>query len=104
MKNITVSALAVCALLACSQPTETQIASGSELTAEEARGIAKEAFIYGFPMVVNYKTHVSVRDRQGVPRIQGRIQRARLPGTGIYSRRQDRCDAQFRHAVLHVLG
>jgi hypothetical protein len=56
MKNITVSALAVCALLACSQPTETQIASGSELTAEEARGIAKEAFIYGFPMVVNYKT------------------------------------------------
>jgi len=56
MKNITVSALAVYALLACSQPTETQIASGSELTAEEARGIAKEAFIYGFPMVVNYKT------------------------------------------------
>jgi len=28
----------------------------SALTAEEARGIAKEAFIYGFPMVVNYKT------------------------------------------------
>ena len=56
MKNITLLALAVCALLACSQPTETQIASGSELTAEEARGIAKEAFIYGFPMVVNYKT------------------------------------------------
>jgi len=39
----------------CGQPAETQTDS-SELTADEARAIAKEAFIYGFPMVINYKT------------------------------------------------
>jgi len=39
----------------CSRPTDPQT-SDSELTADEARDIAKDAFIYGFPMVVNYKT------------------------------------------------
>ena len=29
---------------------------GSELTPTEAQQIAKEAYIYGFPLVLNYKT------------------------------------------------
>ena len=36
------------ACLACTQK--------NKLTPEEARSIAKEAYVYGFPMVVNYKT------------------------------------------------
>ena len=41
-------ALVAAALLSfgCSQPTETQLTSDSELTAEEARAIARAAYIY----------------------------------------------------------
>ena len=36
------------ALIACNQPKSP--------SPEEAKAIAKEAYLYGFPMVVNYKT------------------------------------------------
>ena len=52
---------ALCALpLVCgaqgAEDGTVPLAAESELSADEARAIAKEAFIYGFPMVVNYKT------------------------------------------------
>ena len=34
-------------------------AADIKITKEEAKQIAKEAYIYGFPMVVNYKTMVA---------------------------------------------
>ena len=50
-------------LFGCSkeEPTETQkqepaTASTQGLTPAEAKAIAREAYVYGFPMVVNYKT------------------------------------------------
>lgn len=42
------------------EPTEPQkeeiVAGSQELTPAEAKAIAKEAYVYGFPMVMNYKT------------------------------------------------
>lgn len=38
------------------QQQETPAAITDELTADEARKIAREAYVYGFPLVVNYKT------------------------------------------------
>jgi hypothetical protein len=43
-------------LLGCGAQSETDISSGkTELSAEEAKAIAKEAYIYGFPIVMTYK-------------------------------------------------
>ena len=43
----------------------------SELSADEARAIAKEAFIYGFPMVVNYKTMYQYTIDKAPPNYKG---------------------------------
>jgi len=49
--------IAALLLLGCDAENATESSEAkSELSADEARAIAKEAFIYGFPMVVNYKT------------------------------------------------
>ena len=42
-------------LSACGKSPEPGAAQG-DLTPEEAQNIAKEAYLYGFPMVMNYKT------------------------------------------------
>ena len=39
------------------KPTATEAAeTPQDMSPEEARAIAKEAYIYGFPMVMGYKT------------------------------------------------
>ena len=43
----------------------------SELTAEEAKTLAKEAYIYGFPMVMNYKTMWLYTLNQDSPEYKG---------------------------------
>jgi hypothetical protein len=47
-KLIAITALTLC-VLGCQQ-------KAPKLTPEEAKEIAKEAYVYGFPLVVNYKT------------------------------------------------
>ncbi len=47
--NLLIALLAAIAFGACQQQAE-------KLTPQEAKEIAKEAYIYGFPMVMNYKT------------------------------------------------
>jgi hypothetical protein len=42
-------------LSACDKPSDPGAAQ-SDVTPEEAQNIAKEAYLYGFPMVMNYKT------------------------------------------------
>lgn len=62
-----VLALLVLALVGCAtsdraEPTQTTSvpsAAGGPVTAEQARTIAKEAYIYGFPMVDNYRVQYS---------------------------------------------
>ena len=50
-------AIATLFLLGCGGEQNTEPSGAkAELSAEEAQAIAKEAYIYGFPMVVNYKT------------------------------------------------
>jgi len=65
MKKISILLVLSCllALFGCSkeittgvQQQETQADVTHELTAEEARKIAREAYVYGFPLVMNYKT------------------------------------------------
>jgi hypothetical protein len=48
-KFLVILAIGIFALSACNQ-------KATELTPAEAKEIAKEAYIYGFPLVVNYKT------------------------------------------------
>ena len=50
-------AIAALFLLGCGGEQNTEPSGAkAELSAEEAQAIAKEAYIYGFPMVMNYKT------------------------------------------------
>ena len=37
----------------------TQLAVATEITPDDARAIAKEAYIYGLPLALNYKTMYS---------------------------------------------
>ena len=53
--NAIVLASLVVVLSACSVDS-TDIANEATLTPEEANQIAKEAYVYGFPLVLNYKT------------------------------------------------
>lgn len=46
-------------------------ASEVDVTPEEAREIAKEAYIYGFPMVVNYKTMYKYALDENSPEYRG---------------------------------
>ncbi len=52
MKRSLVTALAFSVLTLPASASEAQAA----VTAEEAESIAREAYVYGFPMVMNYKT------------------------------------------------
>ncbi len=59
LAQILVAVLAVSLFPACEKSQESNpLANAQEviLTGEEARQIAKEAFIYGFPMIMNFKT------------------------------------------------
>lgn len=42
--------------LACLLIISSSFATETKLTAKEAKQIAKEAYVYGFPLVLNYKT------------------------------------------------
>lgn len=52
------------------QPTTVNAAVG-QLNPAEARAIAKEAYIYGFPMVVNYKTMYMYAANEQSPEYKG---------------------------------
>jgi hypothetical protein len=68
----TLACLAVAALLAATAPAQgdTSPASGA-LTKEEARAIAKDAFIYGYPMVDGYRINFAFYLFPGNPEYKG---------------------------------
>jgi hypothetical protein len=53
--------------LACAAVLKPEYARAQSLTAEEARAIAKEAYIYGFPLVDTYRIQYSYFVDQGDP-------------------------------------
>lgn len=60
----TIIALALSFSVACTSTTP-------DITPDEARAIAKEAYIYGFPMVVNYKTMYMYAVNEQSPEYKG---------------------------------
>lgn len=66
--------LAVSLFPACEKSPDSNTpvkVQGVTLTGEEAQQIAKQAFIYGFPMVVNYKTMVAYTLDRNSPEFKG---------------------------------
>lgn len=59
-----VSLLALSLVMACTSQTPS-------ITPDEARAIAKEAYIYGFPMVMNYKTMYMYALNENSPEYKG---------------------------------
>ena len=49
----------------------SSFASEQKLSSKEAKQIAKEAYIYGFPMVLNYKTMYSYAINKKSPEYKG---------------------------------
>lgn len=67
-QSVTGAALAL--LCSCGEKTEP---TDSAAAVEEAQAIAREAYIHGFPMVMNFKTiHNDVIDQEG-PGYKGRF-------------------------------
>ena len=63
MKRISLllATIVLATMLGCESTEDKPIAAGApevsqDLSAEDAKAIAKEAYVYGFPMVMNYKT------------------------------------------------
>ena len=74
MKRQALSALisAVILTAGCKQTSESpQNAGSGTLTASEARSIAKDAYIYGVPMVAQYKTMYAFSIDKGTPQYKG---------------------------------
>lgn len=65
MRLIAAAVVAVLMLAGCTKPDSPDVASSTSaasppaVTAEQARAIAKEAYVYGFPMVDNYRVMYS---------------------------------------------
>ena len=57
-------------LLGCSKESTTSVIK-SELTPEEAKQIAKDAYVYGFPLVLNYKTMYEYAVNKESPEYKG---------------------------------
>ncbi len=56
-RNVFYSVIAATLLLAsCGNPSKTKTDSSTELTTEEAKAIAKEAYIFNYPLVMYYRT------------------------------------------------
>lgn len=71
MKFPTITSLfALAAMLAFSSPGQAQ-----DLTPSEARAIAKEAYIYGYPMVENYRIQFAYFVKSGNPEYKGPFNR-----------------------------
>jgi hypothetical protein len=56
-----------CGYAADAAPTEGEGGSSTPITADEARAIAKEAYIYGFPLVDNYRIQYAYFQDSGNP-------------------------------------
>jgi hypothetical protein len=65
-----VQPIALCVLAAC---LISGCSGNQDLTPEEAKQIAKEAYVYGFPMVVNYKTMYMYALNTESPEFKGRF-------------------------------
>ena len=95
MRTIAVTvAIAVAAAL-LTAPVQAQ-----SVPPAEVRAIAKDAVIWGFPLVDSYRVQYSYfvdRCRRG---IQGALEHAGQQRTRLYARRQGDPDAQFRHALF----
>jgi len=62
--------IAVLFLPGCGGEKKTE-PSGAKISAEEAQAIAKEAYIYGFPMVMGYKTMYTYAIDESSPEYKG---------------------------------
>jgi hypothetical protein len=65
------STLLIALLLGCQQ-------KAPELTPAEAKQIAKQAYIYGFPLVLNYKTMYSYTINTKSPEFKGDFNQYRM--------------------------
>jgi hypothetical protein len=72
MRTITaLFALALLMLQSCSLEQQ-------QITPDEAKEIAKEAYIYGFPLVLNYKTMYSYTINTKSPELKGDFNTIRM--------------------------
>ena len=74
--------------------------SPAAVTPEQARAIAKEAYIYGFPMVDNYRVQYAYFVNKRDPRVQGRLERDPQHRKGVHARGQGDSDAELGHPLL----
>ena len=99
--------IALLFLVACStDATSPQTSSApappapAAVSPEQARAIAKEAYIYGFPMVDSYRIQYAYFVDQRGPGVQGRLERDPQHRARLHAGRQRDPDAQLRHAVF----
>ena len=75
-------------------------ATAQQITPAEARAIAKEATIYGFPLVDSYRVQYSYFVDRGSDQIQGAVEHAEQHRAGLHAGRHGDPDAEFRYALF----
>ena len=93
--------LPVLLLCGCNEKPESGASQG-DLTPAEVQVLAKEAYVYGFPMVMNYKTMWNYVLDKDSPNTRGPSTDS-LRGAPLHSGGQGGRHPQCRHALLHVL-
>ncbi len=87
----------ITALLALPQ---IQAHAQDKISAAEARAIAKEAYIYGYPMVDSYRIQYGYFVDKNDPEYKGPWNEIHNIAARLHPGGQGRPDAQFRHAVF----
>ena len=91
------AAVVFCSLISIAWPGA---AIAQPVTPEQVRAIAKEATIYGFPLVDNYRIQHSYFVDRRQSGVQGALEHALQQRARLHARRQGDPDAEFGHALF----
>ena len=73
----------------------------TNIAPDEARAIAKEAYIYGYPMVDSYRIQYAYFVDTKDPEYKGPVEPAPQHTAGLHTRGQGGPDAQLGHPIFH---
>ena len=79
---------------------KTKKAQAQNVTAAEARALAKEAYIYGEPIVDNYRIQHAYWVDKANPEFKGGVESHLEQPASLHSGRRGDPNAQYRHAVF----
>ena len=99
MAMLLAGGLAGCSFTSPDEATGSQSVGIHGVTGQQARSIAREAYLYGTPMVASYQTMYAFSIDKNNP-VQGAVQHGEQYRARLHPRRHGLRHPQLRHAIL----